>query len=135
MSTERNDVTPRSKAEVCVSRRWIGTSLTGKVATPDGTLPNMTTQRPSPRSMADARTRLRQADASRTAGRRMISRGERPFYHVEVIRATPDIGIRIMELPWLVGTAPTRRDVTAAARSLIAAWLDVPADAIGVDLA
>lgn len=94
-----------------------------------------TTQRPNPRSMADARTSLRQADTARTAGRRMISRGERPLYRVEVIRATPDVGIRVVELPWLVGTAPSRRDVTAAARTLIARWLDVPADAFGVELA
>ncbi len=80
-------------------------------------------------TIADARTTLRQADAARTAGRKMIARGERPMYRVEVIRTTPDVGLRIIELPWLTGSAASVRDVPGAARSVVAAWLDVHPEA------
>jgi hypothetical protein len=85
--------------------------------------------------MGDAQQALRRAEMARTAGRRMVARGERPLYRIEVIQATPDVRVRVVELPWLVGVAASTRDVSAAGRALIAGWLDVSPEAFDVDRA
>lgn len=83
--------------------------------------------------MTEGYAMLRRAEAARTASRRMIARGERPGYRVEVIRTVPDIAVRIVELPWLTGAAPSMRDVTATGRRLVAAWLEVPPGAFDIE--
>ena len=50
--------------------------------------------------MGDARQALERAEIARTAGRRMIARGERPLYRIEVVQATPGVRFRVVELPW-----------------------------------
>ena len=85
--------------------------------------------------IGDARRTMQRADAARTAGRRMIARGERPGYRIELVHVTPDVGFRIVELPWLTASVASRRDVSAAARILLAGWLDVSPDAFDLELA
>ena len=85
--------------------------------------------------MGDARQALERAEIARTAGRRMIARGERPLYRIEVVQATPGVRFRVVELPWLVGPAASTREVSAAGRARIAGWLDVSSDAFDVDRA
>ena len=85
--------------------------------------------------LGDARRTLQRADAARMAGRRMIARGERPGYRVEIVRLTPDVGIRIVELPWLQASVASRRDIVATARTLVAGWLGVSPDAFDVEAA
>jgi hypothetical protein len=58
----------------------------------------------------------------------MIARGDRPLYRAEIIRSTPDIGLRIVELPWLTATAASTRDVSDAARTVVARWLETHPD-------
>jgi hypothetical protein len=80
----------------------------------------------------DTHRTLRRADAARAAGRRMIARGERPLYRIAIVRTTPDILVRVVELPWLDGRAPAMREVTGTGRALIAAWLDVHPESFDV---
>ena len=86
-------------------------------------------------SLTESYAVLRRAEAARTASRRMIARGERPGYRVEVVRTAPDIAVRIVELPWLSGSAPSMRDVTATGRRLVADWLEVPPGAFDIEVA
>ena len=83
--------------------------------------------------MAQAATTLRRAEAARTAGRRMIARGERPMYRVEVVRTSPDVAFLIVELPWLRGSVASMRDLTDAARTLVGGWLEARPDAFDVE--
>jgi hypothetical protein len=79
--------------------------------------------------MVETSVLLRHAEAARAAGRRMVARGERPMYRLELAHGGPNVEFRVVELPWLAGTATARRDVVATARGLVAAWLGCHPDA------
>jgi hypothetical protein len=71
----------------------------------------------------------RQASALQ-AGRRTISRGERPLYRV---RAAQDGRWEVEGCPWLSIEASERRAGLQRTREAIAAWLEVEPDAFDVE--
>ncbi len=68
-------------------------------------------------------------EAAIQASTRMIARGERPLYRV---RTALDGSYAIVGSPWLPVPVVGRRESLAAVRVVIAAELDVPADAFDV---
>jgi hypothetical protein len=86
-------------------------------------------------SFAEAQAVARRAEVARSAGRRMVARGERPLYRYELLRTMPEVELRIVELPWLTTRAPSMRGVTAAAARLVSDWLGVDPDRLDVESA
>jgi hypothetical protein len=69
-------------------------------------------------------------DAARIMGARevariRISRGQHPRYLVAI---GPDHGWRVLDAPWLSGTASSRHHAVLRAHIALAAWLGVPFD-------
>jgi hypothetical protein len=89
----------------------------------------------APRTPADEITQLRLAEQARRASRRMIARGQRPAYRVDVFEETAEIRIRIAELPWLTGTSARPGSVLVDARRIVAAWLEVDGESFDIERA
>ena len=68
--------------------------------------------------------------AALQAGRRMVSRGERPGYRLQ---AGQDGSWTVVGLPGVSVTTTDRRGVHDEARAAIAGWLDVDPDAFDVE--
>jgi hypothetical protein len=66
------------------------------------------------------------------AGRQMIARGERPLYRAKWRWEGPAVDVEVWELPGIHLFVPSRAEVAAGARALIARELDVPADSFDV---
>ncbi len=64
--------------------------------------------------------------------RRMVGRGERPGYR---LRAAQDGAWTVVGLPGVTVTAETKRAALTAARTAIAAVLEVPRDAFDLEVA
>jgi hypothetical protein len=83
----------------------------------------------------DSDAAMRQANDAWAAGKRMIARGERPMYRVDVVAKDEGFQLTVVELPWLTSTVTGRREVLPMARDRIADWLRADADAFDVELA